>query len=132
MHPPTPTQTIQDRSAALSDSSNVERPRSAGAMLASAKDETNPISDQGLAILASFIAEFVGDFDEQKKVRAREVFEDVKRVIIDGASEPVFTSDFDQGVFPVMVNFARDIAEKYPHPAYSRRYVETGGEQHKA
>lgn len=85
-----------------------------------------------MTILGRFIDEIVKDYEsEQDKVRAREVFEDAKRVVLHEAPEPSFSADVDkQKMFGVMIDFVRGILKDYPNPDYIRRPVgDLGGQQ---
>lgn len=74
-----------------------------------------------MAILGRFIDAIVKDYEsEQDKVRAREVFEDAKRVVLYGAPEPSFTAASDKEMFGVMIAFVRGILKDYPNPDYAR------------
>lgn len=75
-----------------------------------------------MTILGRFIDEIVKDYEsEQDKVRAREVFEDAKRVVLRQAPEPSFSADTDkQKMFGVMIDFVRGILKDYPNPDYIR------------
>jgi hypothetical protein len=78
-----------------------------------------------MTILGRFIDEIVKDYEsEQDKVRAREVFEDAKRVVLCDAPEPSFSADADkQKMFGVMIDFVKGILKDYPNPGYIRRPV---------
>jgi Forkhead domain len=124
-HPPPPSQNGQHGAAASSGSPSLERPPSPGTTLARAEDATSPCSVSGMAILGRFIDAIVKDYDsEQDKVRAREVFEDAKKVVLHGAPEPSFTADSDKEMFGVMITFVRGILKDYPNPGYVRRPVQ--------
>ena len=124
-HPSPPAQNGQPGAAAPSDSPNFERPPSPRMVSARSEIATSPCSVQGMTILGRFIDEIVKDYEsEQDKVRAREVFEDAKRVVLCDAPEPSFSEDADkQKMFGVMIDFVRGILKDYPNPGYIRRPV---------
>lgn len=122
MHPLPSSQNGQLQVAASSGSPNIERPPSHETMLARTEDTTSPCSAEGMAILARFIDAIVKEYEsEQDKIRSREVFEDAKRFVLHGASEPSFSTDTDKEMFGPMIAFARTILKDYPNPDYVRR-----------
>jgi hypothetical protein len=130
IHPPPSSQNGQHRGVASSGSPNVERPPSRGTMSARVDDAISPCSAEGMAILARFIDAIVKEYEsEQDKIRAREVFEDAKRVVLHGATEPSFTADTDKEMFGPMIAFARTILKDYPNPDYVRRPVQGDNRQ---